>query len=67
MVTKYAMPFSTSGEDEKLTGINDPDIIWIFDMMEEVGSFPHNLANSSPVAYQNLPEALLPADLQGMP
>jgi len=41
-------------KDEKLTGKNDPDFIWIFDMMEEVGSFPHNLSNSSPVAYQNL-------------
>lgn len=40
--------------DEKLTGTDDPDFIWIFDMMEEVGSFPHNLANSSPVAYGNL-------------
>ena len=33
---------------EKLTGKNDVDIIWMFDMMEEVGSFPHNLSNSSP-------------------
>jgi outer membrane protein assembly factor BamB len=41
-------------KDEKMSGINDPDFIWIFDMMEEVGSFPHNLSNSSPVAYQNL-------------
>jgi outer membrane protein assembly factor BamB len=41
-------------KDEKLTGKNDPDFIWRFDMMEEVGSFPHNLSNSSPVAYQNL-------------
>ena len=41
-------------KDEKLTGINDPDIIWTFDMMEEVGSFPHNLANSSPTYHQNL-------------
>jgi outer membrane protein assembly factor BamB len=41
-------------KDEKLTGPNDPDFIWIFDMMEEVGSFPHNLANSSPVVHQNL-------------
>ena len=39
---------------EKLTGKSDPDLIWTFDMMEEVGSFPHNLSNSSPVAYQNL-------------
>jgi outer membrane protein assembly factor BamB len=36
-------------KDEKLTGKTDIDIIWIFDMMEEVGSFPHNLANCSPV------------------
>jgi len=36
-------------KDEKLTGKNDIDIIWIFDMMEEVGAFPHNLSNCSPV------------------
>jgi outer membrane protein assembly factor BamB len=41
-------------KDEKLTGLHDPDVIWMFDMMEEVGSFPHNLSNSSPVAFQNL-------------
>jgi outer membrane protein assembly factor BamB len=41
-------------KDEKLTGINDIDVLWSFDMMEEVGSFPHNLANSSPVSFQNL-------------
>lgn len=41
-------------KDEKLTGKADPDIIWKFDMMEEIGVFPHNLANSSPVAYENL-------------
>ncbi|MCC7034541.1 MAG: PQQ-binding-like beta-propeller repeat protein [Acidobacteria bacterium] len=40
--------------DETLTGTTDPDFIWIFDMMEEVGSFPHNLSNSSPVAHGNL-------------
>ena len=41
-------------KDEKLTGKTDPDVIWTFDMMEEVGAFPHNLANSSPVAHNNL-------------
>jgi len=41
-------------KDEKLTGKNDPDYIWIFDMMEEVGAFPHNLANCSPVAHGDL-------------
>ena len=36
-------------KDEKFSGPNDPDFIWIFDMMEEVGSFPHNMSNCSPV------------------
>lgn len=39
---------------ETLTGQHDPDFLWIYDMMEEVGVFPHNLANSSPVAHGNL-------------
>ncbi|MBK5256956.1 MAG: PQQ-binding-like beta-propeller repeat protein [Vicinamibacteria bacterium] len=33
---------------EVLTGPGDPDVIWAFDMIKEVGAFPHNLANSSP-------------------
>lgn len=41
-------------KDEKLTGPNDPDVLWEFDMMEEVGAFPHNLANSSPVFLDNM-------------
>ena len=41
-------------KDEKLTGKTDIDIFWTFDTMEEVGNFPHNLANSSPVAFENL-------------
>ena len=40
--------------DEKLTGQNDADAIWSFDMMEEVGTYPHNLANSSPVIWGDL-------------
>jgi outer membrane protein assembly factor BamB len=40
--------------DEKLTGPHDADAIWSFDMMEEVGSYPHNLANSSPVTWGDL-------------
>jgi outer membrane protein assembly factor BamB len=39
---------------EKFTGPTDVDIIWMFDMMEEVGAFPHNLSNSSPNFYGNL-------------
>jgi outer membrane protein assembly factor BamB len=41
-------------KDEKLTSEKDADIVWKFDMMEEVGSFPHNLANSSPVVWGDL-------------
>lgn len=41
-------------KDEKLTGKTDMDVLWTFDTMEEVGNFPHNLANSSPVAWENL-------------
>ena len=41
-------------KDEKLTGKNDPDILWMFDMIEEVGAFPHNLANCSPAHDNNL-------------
>ena len=40
--------------DEKLTGETNADVVWRFDMMEEVGSLPHNLANSSPVMYGDL-------------
>jgi outer membrane protein assembly factor BamB len=39
---------------EKLTGKNDVDVLWTFDTMEEVGNFPHNLANSSPTYFENL-------------
>jgi len=40
--------------DEKLTGPSDADVIWSFDMMEQVGSYPHNLSNSSPVIWGDL-------------
>jgi outer membrane protein assembly factor BamB len=40
--------------NEKLTGQNDADVIWSFDMMEEVGSYPHNMSNSSPVVHGDL-------------
>lgn len=41
-------------KDEKLTGDFNGDVVWKFDMIEEVGSLPHNLANSSPVSYGDL-------------
>lgn len=40
--------------DEALTGETDADFIWIYDMMEELGSFPHNMSNSSPVSHGDL-------------
>jgi outer membrane protein assembly factor BamB len=40
--------------NEKLTGEFNADVIWVFDMMEEVGTLPHNLANSSPVMFGDL-------------
>jgi outer membrane protein assembly factor BamB len=40
--------------DEKLTGQLDADGIWSFDMIEQVGNYPHNLANSSPVIWGDL-------------
>ena len=40
--------------DEKLVGEFNGDIVWRFDMMEEVGTLPHNLANSSPVSFGDL-------------
>jgi outer membrane protein assembly factor BamB len=41
-------------KEEKFTGEKDADILWKFDMMEEVGAFPHNLSNSSPVSHGDL-------------
>jgi outer membrane protein assembly factor BamB len=40
--------------DEKWTGPEHADIVWKFDMMAEVGSHPHNMANSSPVSFGDL-------------
>jgi outer membrane protein assembly factor BamB len=41
-------------KEEKLTREVDADILWKFDMMDELGVMQHNMANSSPVAYENL-------------
>ena len=41
-------------KDEKLTRETDADVIWRFDMMEELGVSQHNMANSSPVIFENL-------------
>jgi outer membrane protein assembly factor BamB len=41
-------------KDEKLTREVDADVLWKFDMMDELGVMQHNMANSSPVAYGDL-------------
>jgi outer membrane protein assembly factor BamB len=40
--------------DEQYKEKEDADFIWVYDMMEELGVFPHNLASSSPVIYGDL-------------
>ena len=41
-------------KDEKLQRETDADVIWRYDMMEELGVQQHNMANSSPVVFENL-------------
>jgi outer membrane protein assembly factor BamB len=40
--------------DPKGDGSGGAKVIWKFDMMDEVGAQPHNMANSSPVSYGDL-------------
>jgi outer membrane protein assembly factor BamB len=41
-------------KDEKLAREVDADVLWRYDMMEELGVMQHNMANSSPVSHGNL-------------
>jgi outer membrane protein assembly factor BamB len=41
-------------KEEKLRREVDADILWRYDMMEELGVLQHNMANSSPVMFENL-------------
>ena len=41
-------------QDEADSEENDADIIWIMDMIDELGVFPHNLATSSPLIHGDL-------------
>jgi outer membrane protein assembly factor BamB len=43
-------PFTDEVDTEEL----DADIIWSYDMMDQLGVFPHNLATSSPVIHGDL-------------
>jgi outer membrane protein assembly factor BamB len=55
-----AQGFHDNGENdgpfkgEKATGKHDVDILWRYDMMEELGVMQHNMANSSPVSFGDL-------------
>jgi outer membrane protein assembly factor BamB len=40
--------------DAKGDGKGGAKVLWKYDMMEEVGAQPHNMANSSPVSHGNL-------------
>ncbi len=41
-------------QNEALKGETNADVVWSYDMMEQVGSYPHNLSNSSPVLWGDL-------------
>jgi outer membrane protein assembly factor BamB len=41
-------------QDEQYAGPEKADVVWRTDLMEELGVFPHNLATSSPLVYENL-------------
>lgn len=41
-------------QEEEGTSEIDADVLWKFDMMAEVGSFPHNMSASSPVGHGDL-------------
>ena len=43
-------PFTNEERKSQLDG----DVVWKLDMMEELGVFPHNMSNSSPVSYGDL-------------
>ncbi|MFW6198374.1 MAG: PQQ-binding-like beta-propeller repeat protein [Acidobacteriota bacterium] len=40
--------------DEEYQRETDADVLWEYDMMEELGAFPHNMSNSSPVMHGDL-------------
>jgi outer membrane protein assembly factor BamB len=42
------------GQPPATVGPKDADIIWVYDMMDELGVFPHNASNSSPLIVGDL-------------
>lgn len=43
-----------TGRPPAQLGPHDADIIWVYDMMNELGVFPHNASNSSPLVVGDL-------------
>ncbi len=43
-----------TGKPPAKPGAKDADIIWVYDMMDELGVFPHNASNSSPLIVGDL-------------
>jgi outer membrane protein assembly factor BamB len=43
-----------TGKPPATIGPKDADIIWVYDMMDELGVFPHNASNSSPLILGDL-------------
>ena len=41
-------------QEEPSKGPLDADVVWKLDMMKELGAVPHNMANSSPVVWEDL-------------
>jgi outer membrane protein assembly factor BamB len=41
-------------QDEIHKGPTDADVVWKLDMIKDLGVFPHNMANSSPVVWEDL-------------
>lgn len=49
-----AQYFSGPGKPPSKVGPKDADIIWVYDMMNELGVFPHNASNCSPLVIGDL-------------
>ena len=43
-----------TGKPPVKVGSKDADIIWVYDMMDDLGVFPHNASNSSPLIVDDL-------------
>lgn len=54
MQDEAAYVVKDTGKPPAKIGPKDADIIWVYDMMDELGVFPHNASNSSPLIIGDL-------------